>query len=782
MKGIVLTRQFRDSVRENNATQSLIYWLATEEGPVRIEVTGQESVFFVRSSQIDAVRMVLGKSLPWRCSELDLKCFQFPEESANACYFRNQRDLAYARTLLQQQSLIAYEADVRPTDRYLMERFVQGTLEVSGTSEQCEGYLNLVDPQVRASDYTPKLSVVSLDIETSISKGVLLSIAVSGECARKVFMTGESYSTELDYVEAAGSEADLIRRFLEWFSEVDPDVVVGWAVVGFDLKFLQERCDANGLEFSLGRGSERVHWRSLEQGPQRLIAVVPGRVVLDGIDLLRTATYSFESFSLENVSRELLGRGKLVHDVDSRASEIEQMFLEDKDSLARYNLEDCDLVLDIFKQTNLLDFAVRRSCLTGLEMDRQGGSVAAFDFLYLPRLHRAGFVAPVVDESSVVHSPGGYVLDSKPGLYNDVIVLDFKSLYPSIIRTFHVDPLAMVLDEEDQIPGFLEASFSRDHFILPRIIEELWSARDAAKRAGDSAGSQAIKIIMNSFYGVLGTPGCRFFDPRLASSITMRGHEILVRTRDCIEEQGYPVIYGDTDSVFVHMARAGSDVQTAGAELATYLNRWWTEHLRDEFSIHSYLEIEFETHFKKFFMPTIRGSEKGSKKRYAGMVTGESGPELVFKGLESVRSDWSPLARDFQKELYRKVFMDEDYIPYVQSMVEQVLEGKQDDHLVLRRRLRRKLSDYTKNIPPHVRAARRADEERVRRGLKPAFEHGGWIEYLMTVNGAEPMAYAQSPIDYDFYIDRQLAPIADAILALDDVTLSALTDRQLGLF
>jgi len=782
MKGIVLTRQFRDTEREKNVGQSLVYWLATDEGPLRIEITGQESVFFVRSGQIDAVRMVLGKDLYWRHSELDLKCFQYPDELAVACYFRNQRDLAYARTLLQQQNLAVYEADVRPTDRYLMERFVQGTLEVSGETEQREGYRELDNPQVRSGDYSPDLSVVSLDIETSISEGVLLSIAVSGEGVRKVFMAGEPYATDLDYVESIGGEADLIRRFLEWISDIDPDVIVGWAVVGFDLKFLQERCDAHGLRFSLGRGDEIVHWRNVEQGPQRLIAVVPGRVVLDGIDLLRTATYSFESFSLENVARELLGRGKLVHDVDSRAFEIEQMFRDDKDSLARYNLEDCDLVLDIFEQTKLLDFAVRRSCLTGLEMDRQGGSVAAFDFLYLPRLHRAGFVAPVVDESSVVHSPGGYVLDSKPGLYNDVIVLDFKSLYPSIIRTFHVDPLAMVLDEEDQIPGFLEASFSREHFILPRIIEELWSARDEAKRAGDSAGSQAIKIIMNSFYGVLGTPGCRFFDPRLASSITMRGHDILGRTRERIEEQGYPVIYGDTDSVFVHMAGAGSDVQAAGSELAAYLNGWWADYLQEEFRIHSYLEIEFETHFKKFFMPTVRGSEKGSKKRYAGMVAGESGPELVFKGLESVRSDWSPLARDFQKDLYRKVFMDEDYIPYVQSTVEEVLEGKEDERLVLRRRLRRNLSDYTKNVPPHVRAARRADEERVKRGLKPTFENGGWIEYVITVNGPEPLPYVQSPIDYDFYIDRQLAPIADAILALDDVTFSGLTDRQLGLF
>ncbi len=791
-KGFLLTRQLRDAERgaseSKNAPgdmpngQSLIYWLATDEGPLRVEITDQESVFFVRSSELDTLRMVLGRDISWRHAQLELRCFHYPDESAVACYFLNQRDLAYARTLLRQQSVSVYEGDIRPTDRFLMERFVQGALEVSGPIEQCPGYREAKNPLIRKTEYAPRLSVVSLDIETSISSGVLLSIAVSGEGVSKVFVSGPEYATDLDYVECIEGEAALIERFLAWFADLDPDVVIGWNVVGFDLKYLQDRCDALGQTFSLGRAGESVHWRSLEQGPQRLIAVVPGRVVLDGIALLRTATYSFESFSLENVSRELLGRGKLVHDVDSRALEIEKMHRDDKDSLARYNLEDCDLVLDIFEHTNLLEFAIRRSCLTGLEIDRQGGSVATFDFLYLPRLHREGFVAPVVDEESVVHSPGGYVLDSKPGLYNDVIVLDFKSLYPSIIRTFHVDPLAMILGEEDGIPGFLEASFSREKFLLPKIIEELWAARDDAKRVGDTAGSQAIKIIMNSFYGVLGTPGCRFFDPRLASSITMRGHEILKLTRECIEDRGYPVIYGDTDSVFVHMNSAGDNVDAAGSQLASALNLWWKERLDKEYGIDCFLEIEFETHFSRFFMPTIRGSEKGSKKRYAGMIDKTAGPKLVFKGLESVRSDWTHLAKEFQKELYRLVFTEEDYVPYLKMTVDQVLQGERDEQLVLRRRLRRQLSDYVKNVPPHVRAARRADEQRVSRGLKPIYDNGGWIEYVMTVNGPEPLAFRESPLDYDFYIDRQLAPIADAILTLESTTLAELTDRQLGLF
>ena len=182
-------------------------------------------------------------------------------------------------------------------------------------------------------------------------------------------------------------------------------------------------------------------------------------------------------------------------------------------------------------------------------------------------------------------------------------------------------------------------------------------------------------------------------------------------------------------------------------------------------------------------MPTIRGSEKGSKKRYAGLVRDSGGKsQLIFKGLESVRSDWSPLAREFQIELYRRVFTDEPHLTYIRETAERLLEGELDEKLSLRRRLRRKLNDYTKNVPPHVRAARLADTERLKRGLKPTYEHGGWIEYQMTLNGPEPLPYVNSAIDYHFYMDRQLAPIADAILSLEGSSLALLMDKQIGLF
>ena len=153
--------------------------------------------------------------------------------------------------------------------------------------------------------------------------------------------------------------------------------------------------------------------------------------------------------------------------------------------------------------------------------------------------------------------------------------------------------------------------------------------------------SQATKILMNSFYGILGATGCRFHDARLASSITRRGHEIIRRTRDVIEEGGETVIYGDTDSLFVLLG-AGVDEAAArerGRAIAVRLNEWWRRTIEREHRLDSFLEIEFETHFLRFLMPTVRGDVTGSKKRYAGMVrAGDGGHDLVFKGLESVRT------------------------------------------------------------------------------------------------------------------------------------------------
>ncbi|GAG31423.1 unnamed protein product, partial [marine sediment metagenome] len=240
-----------------------------------------------------------------------------------------------------------------------------------------------------------------------------------------------------------------------------------------------------------------------------------------------------------------------------------------------------------------------------------------------------------------------------------------------------------------------------------------------------------------------------FHSQQLVSSITRRGHEIITQSRDKIEMCGYKVIYGDTDSLFVLLGPShdSQSAQLIGQRLMKDLNTWWTETLADTYDIDCHLEVEFETHYTRFLMPTIRGMQTGSKKRYAGLITGSNGEHrLIVKGLEAARSDWTPLARKFQRELYRRVFLNLPFDSFVRDTAEALQSGKLDASLVYRKRLRRRLDEYQRNVPPHVQAAR-----------KLAL-HGNWIRYVITCNGPEPVDALESAPDYQHYLEKQLAP------------------------
>ncbi len=778
-EGFLLTRNWRDTP----GGVELEFWFSTAQGPLCALVRGEHCVFFLAESALPQARKVLGEVPGLEIRPVSLRNFSLLP--VVGLYFRQYRQARRAADQLRANGFDPLEADINPADRYLMERFVAGSARLHGEARRRGRFLLLEDPAVRAGDYLPALKVVSFDIETAMEGLQLYSIAVHGTSAqgeaRRVFMLGEG--AQQPYVHPCATQEEVLQCFFDWIADYDPDVLIGWNVVNFDTRYLQRVADHLGRRLLLGRERRPGHWRELDEYGERYTVQFPGRVILDGIELLRAAFYQFESFSLENVARELLGEGKLLQGGD-RGEEITRQFMEDKTSLAAYNLKDCELVTEIFRATAMLDFAVARTAMTGLNLDRMGGSVASFDNLYLPRLHRAGYVAPNASSEHTA-SPGGFVLDSVPGIYDHVLVLDFKSLYPSIIRTFFVDPLGLALGmsgelpEKDTVPGYLDGRFAREGHILPALIQQLWQQRDAAKAQGNAPLSQAIKIIMNSFYGVLGTPGCRFFDARLATSITRRGHQILGRTRDAIERAGHRVIYGDTDSVFVWIQEAKSDQQAeaAGRQLERDLNQWWHSTIRDEFGLQSVLELQFETHFKRFLMPTVRGSDKGSKKRYAGVVAGRDGDRLVFKGLENVRTDWTRLARNFQEELYGRIFRQEPYADYVKNVTARVLAGDEDSQLVYRKRLRRRLEEYQRNVPPHVQAARLC----AGRGL-PVPNRGSWVEYVITTAGAEPAARPLAPLDYQHYVDRQLAPVADGILGFVGDSFSELTEKQMALF
>lgn len=718
-------------------------------------------------------------------------------------YYRSQRDLIQARDELRSRGLYPFEADVKPVERFLMERFVTGGVRVTGPSVVRNQVRYFKNPRIQTVHFVPRLRVLSLDIETEGFDGALLSIAgimrrplvdesakkdssaddgaqKDREEIRRVFLVqqqgGVSLRAPPAEVTVCRSEASAIAAFCEWVRKMDPDLIVGWNVLDFDLDYLFERAQKLKVALSLGRACKNAELSYSKTSSDSKVVSVPGRVVLDGIATLRSSTILLESYALGDVARELLGSRKAIRSTSDSAAEIVRMAREDPLSLIQYNLHDCQLVLDIFDQSRLFDFVVERQQLTGLSLDRQGGSVAAFDQLYLPRLHRAGFVAPSVGDQRVLeNSPGGYVMDSVPGLYRNVIVLDFKSLYPSIIRTFLVDPLGLAQPGVDPVPGFDGGTFAREGHILPEIIRTLWEARDQAKREKNAAMSQAIKIMMNSFYGVLGTSGCRFFDHRLVSSITKRGHDIIWKARAFIEKTGFEVIYGDTDSLFVLLSSEQDDAACSalGREMAQSLTEHFRKQLGRELRIESHLELQFEKHFRHFFMPTMRGSEVGTKKRYAGASFDAQGNlQMVFKGLETVRTDWTPLARNFQRELFRRVFLNEPYEEYVQSVARDLAAGALDPvQLVYQKRIRRPLHEYVRNVPPHVQAARKLPRDPGRR-----------IRYVITVNGPEPHSQIRSALDYDHYLYRQLEPAAAGLLQALGKDFSAISGRQMQMF
>ncbi|MEE9444442.1 MAG: DNA polymerase II [Cocleimonas sp.] len=779
LKGFLLTRGWRDTF--NGIT--LTFWVNTEQGPAHIIVPEQKSICFIaRKNQI---------KLPANIDRKSLDLFNLNNEAVDGLYFKQQRDLNQLRQHLAYDKTQLFESEIKPADRYLMERFITAPLQISGYATQKEGYIEFINPQLKPADYTPDLSWVSLDIETEDLRGKLYSIAVYTKNSEHVFMISSAPTEAPENITWCSDEKKALQAFFRWLKSYDPDVIIGWNVIAFDLDFLQWKCKQLGISFDLGRNTssnnknkpyeQNATILAPQQNGHMHLARIPGRVVLDGISCLRGAFWSFESFALDFVAEKLLGRKKLINDSGlSKLEEIRRQYREDPIALAEYNLEDCRLVADIFAKTDLFNFSIQRARMTGLAIDRQGGSSAAFDNLYLPQLHRKGYVASDIgSHPNQQHSPGGYVMDSQPGLYDNVLVLDFKSLYPSIIRTFKIDPLGLISKDykKEGIPGFLEAEFSRTTHILPNIVSELWDERDIAKKENNQPLSQAIKIIMNSFYGVLGSFGCRFFNPQLASSITLRGHEIIQTSKELIEKEGYTVIYGDTDSVFVLLGKDKSenDCLKVGRRLQGTLNKWWTSHLAKTFQIESNLEIEFETHYHRFLMPTIRGAEKGSKKRYAGMIKKDGQYKMIYKGLESVRSDWTPLARDFQQALYELIFNKQPYEALILETYDALFRGELDHKLTYTKRLRRPLESYTSTQPPQVKAAKK---------MKNAFakNQSRKIQYMITTFGPEPIENLSSAPDYHHYMDKQLAPVADSILYFLDTSFERITARQMDAF
>ena len=710
-------------------------------------------------------------------------CRTFDGARALRVIVATPQDAPPLRDRLHERGIDTYEADVRFASRYLIDRGVRGGCAIEGPYAS-GGRITRVydDPVVTPADVDITPSVLSFDIETDPQAQRLLAIAiyaiVRGQAIDEVYVVDQRGRAMPEGAIGCASEAAALDAFSARVRELDPDVLTGWNVIDFDLAVLLRVARRLKRPFEIGRDAGASRTRPARGYFGSGQASVPGRLVLDGIDLLRGAFVRMDDYSLNSVAREVLGEGKVaLGDVaQDRAEAILARYEDDLPTFAAYARADARLALEIVNALDLVTLAVARSKLTGMTPDRVSASIASFDFLYLATLRKRRVVAPSVrsaDAGVSRHQAGGHVFEPVPGIHENVWVFDFKSLYPSVIRTFNIDPLAFAppgAGVENAIQVTDEAAFRRGEAILPTLLDGLFPQREAAKRTGDSVAAQAIKILMNSFYGVLGTPACRFHNLAIANAVTGMGRRLLQWSKDWFESRGFNVLYGDTDSLFVRSGMATEEARARGPRLASALTQAIACHVRAGWRVHSRLELEFEKLYVKLFLPSVRHGTTGARKRYAGLIDGDSAVDFV--GMEAVRRDWTELAKDVQRELYARLFANEPVEDYLAATAAALRAGRLDAKLTYHKGLRKLPAKYTAATPPHVVAARKSGRRR------------GVVAYLMTVAGPEPLEALEHEPDREHYLDKQVRPVATPVLSALGLDFDQVIgdDRQTALF
>jgi len=660
------------------------------------------------------------------------------------------------------------------------------------------------------------LSVLSIDIETDESdrsvRAVSLALAdwvpserrlVTRNVPAEVLLRVPDASTKVrstnQKTEIFADERSLLSAFAARVVALDPDVITGWNVVDFDLARLVERAEFHGMGFDIGRSSDGAKILPKGQG-RTATAIIPGRQVLDAMRVARSGPERYEDYTLETVARSVLGRGKGTSlRGAAKLAELDRMYRYDLSAFAEYAAADASLVLDVLTGTGLFALTLARARLVGIGLDRAWTSVAAFERAYGEALHAHGVVPPPFEAGrNVSGAAGGTVLPAAAGYREGVVVLDFKSLYPSVMRTFCIDPMANERarfsggGRSDDIVAPNGARFAREcdgrRWPLPGLVDTYFARREEAMARKDATGSYVYKILMNSFYGVLGTSSCRYARTELAGAITSFGRLVLLRARACIERDGSAVLYGDTDSLFVATG-LGPDApykayRERGDALCALVNAELATMAETEYSVASRLELRFDKAYARFIIPPLRtsgddagsvadGSDdeveppaaRGRAKGYAGLLRAPDGDRIDVKGMEAVRSDWTPLAREFQVRLLTLAFSgsaESELGDYMDSVLVALKAGELDARLVYTRSLRRSESAYVKSTPPHVKAARLA-------GLTGR----GIVSYIIGEHGpapVDPNTYGvagpgEPRPDYRHYLYKQLLPIARSLAA-----------------
>ena len=555
-------------------------------------------------------------------------------------------------------------------------------------------------------------------------------------------------------------EKEVLENVQKDIIEFAPQIILGWNVIDFDFKIIKERMKAHNLEFSFSPFQGRAKMRIAKDFFGKSSLSFPGVIVFDVIQLLKTNFITFDDFKLNTVAKEVLKDEKIAiedegdadNGIENKIDAITNMLNYDPITLIEYNFKDSLLTQKIAQKLQLLELMVERSAITNTPLVKVQSPIASLDIMYLTQLKQQHYVANshynFTDTSQI---EGAYVINPKPNFYENVFVFDFKSLYPSIIMTFNIDPFTYKENGDIEAPN--QARFSSSPGILPQLIEMLFKEREKAKKQNNDVKAGALKITMNSFYGAIASPKSRFYNKEIGEAITSFGRYIIQKSKYYVEEEKKigQVIYGDTDSIFVKSEKSLNTLEEKkefGNTLANNLNQYFKKWCREEFNGDSKLTIEMEKIFSKFFI--------ASKKRYVGYD--ELINQTVFTGLEAVRGDWTSLGREFQKKLVNLIFEGgdkKDIENFFYEEINKLKQGEYDDLLTYRKKLSKPLESYTKTTPPHVKAAREVE------GFS-----GKIVDYVMTKEGPKHVSLLSDKheIDYDHYIEKQLKGVSDDFL------------------
>lgn len=659
------------------------------------------------------------------------------------------------------------EFDIPFYKRFLIDTGIRPAewIQVEGAKLERDGFDAAVEVETietGVEDGEPDFEKMAFDLE--VYDGEVIMASIYSPDFRKLLTTED---IDRDYVEQVEGEEELIKRLMELIEQRDVDVLEGYNTDEFDFDVLRDRAEHYGFELSLGRNGERMNFnrRGRFSG-----ARLKGRMHLDLYPFVAHVLapgLESETLDLDSVAEELLGRNK--DEMSWEEMKESWRAKEELERFADYAMKDSELAYELGEE--LVPQILELSRIAGLiPFDACRLTYGQLTENYLLReAHERGMVAanrPSRDERSTRRRQqpyeGGFVYTPEAGLHDDIVLLDFRSLYPTVMVAHNISPDTLDVEDCDEFLELeeFEYSFCQDfQGFFPELVEELVEGRyelkeemkqvDKGSREYRSLDSrqQAEKILANSFYGYLGYTGARWYSRECAEATTYLGRKHIQEALEKAEEKGFEVVYGDTDSLFLK----GEDIRERIDGFLEEVNQELPE----------FMELEFEGYFRRGFF-TSTDSGEGAKKKYA--LLKEDG-DLKITGFEQVRRDWSPVAKETQEKVLRKVLNEEveEAAELVKDTIERMKEGEVPvEKLRIYTQMKKKPENY-ESTAPHVEAAKKAIE----RGEE--ISPGDTIDYVITSGAgnissrAELAKYAED-YDADYYIDNQIVPVSMRVL------------------